>query len=530
MLLFFLMSACFLFNNSKLLGQSTLCDIEISSKDGNTSTNNIKPQISNENIIWQGSNETTSHIYQYNGNHVTNISALFSSFLTSNENHQIDGNNIVWHALKAGKAHIYLYDGTTVKEISSQDSNNTKFNYDPQIDGNNVVWAGVPPEGSEGQDHIYLYDGIHVTEISSLDGNTSTQNVLAQIDGNNIVWRGNDGFTNHIYLYNGTHITKISASSTNNNSPRIKNGIVTWSGYNGTSTQVYQYEIPILVLKREELPTTNSAGQKIYIAEVCGGISSNFVSSGGFASINEFPSENAGCIQYQVVYTNSTDWTLTVIDINECTSLIINSLKFPNIPSYTVTPETCPGEENGAFAIEVEGGDSACEIYTYTCTGPAGFNQTSTGSATSIAFTDLASGSYDVRVTDCAGTTTKQNIYVSRANSGGGGGGRGRGRSGGCKTAGGDDINDVINLTAYPNPFSQQTLIEFALPEPSKVWLSVYTIEGKKVAKILEGEAIEGSGLQRYGFAVEELQGGVYILELQTESGLKQYLQLVVLK
>ncbi|MFK7907454.1 MAG: T9SS type A sorting domain-containing protein, partial [Chitinophagales bacterium] len=76
----------------------------------------------------------------------------------------------------------------------------------------------------------------------------------------------------------------------------------------------------------------------------------------------------------------------------------------------------------------------------------------------------------------------------------------------------------------------QITSIEFSIAETSKVWISVYSIEGRKVAEILAGEAIEGNTLQRVGFDADGLQSGLYILELQTESGLRQHQQLMVVK
>ncbi|MFK7908880.1 MAG: hypothetical protein AB8B69_27375 [Chitinophagales bacterium] len=46
----------------------------------------------------------------------------------------------------------------------------------------------------------------------------------------------------------------------------------------------------------------------------------------------------------------------------------------------------------------------------------------------------------------------------------------------------------------------------------------------------MKGETIEGNTTQRLGFDAEKLQNGVYVLELQTESGLRQHQQLMVVK
>ncbi len=280
---------------------------------------------------------------------------------------------------------------------------------------------------------------------------------------------------------------------------------------------------------------TNASGHNIFIAEVCGGTapySMEFDFTNGFVNVQEHPSENAGCINYQVVYTQGTDWALTITDANNCSNeaVVFSSAGLPSTPLpqilyYSSTPETCIGDLDGIISLEVEGGDATCSDYTYTWSSTNGFGSTVTDEPTGTTLSGLASGFYDVTVTDCAGTTTTQDIYVNRTNSSGG---RGRGRSG-CKT-GGDTMSENNTLFVSPNPFNKQTSIEFSLIETSKVWLSVYSMDGRKVAELLQGETIEGEIWQQKIFEVGSLQSGVYILELQTELGLRQHKQLMVVK
>ncbi|MGB1242916.1 MAG: right-handed parallel beta-helix repeat-containing protein, partial [Chitinophagales bacterium] len=219
-------------------------------------------------------------------------------------------------------------------------------------------------------------------------------------------------------------------------------------------------------------------GTNLFNAEVCGGTapySEDFTSSGGFASVQEYPSENVGCINYQITYGNAVDWTLTITDSNGCnnesvvfTNDGIDSNPIPQITETTVNPEKCVGDEDGSISIEVEGGDDDCGEYTYAWSSTNGFSATMIGGITGNTVNNLASGIYDVTVTDCAGTSVTDNIYVSRTN---GGSGRGRGRSrgrGGCKTAG-NNFNDLTSLKAFPNPFGQITSIEFSIASTSKV-------------------------------------------------------------
>ena len=283
-------------------------------------------------------------------------------------------------------------------------------------------------------------------------------------------------------------------------------------------------------------PTTDT-GMNVFIAEVCGGtapFSNDFTSSGGFASVQELPSSNAGCLNYQIIYVNNVDWTLTVTDSNGCSNeaTIFSSDDWAGgsilqIGETTVTPETCAGDEDGSISIEVSGGDDSCDDYIYTWSSTNGFSETNTDASTGNTIEDLASGTYNLTVTDCNGATATNEIYVGRTN--GGGNGRARGR-GACKTAGSEAFSEMKQISVYPNPFGERTMIEFRLSETSNVWLSVYSIEGRKVTDILQGEAIEGESLQRWSFEADGLHAGLYILELQTESGLRQHQQLVVVK
>ncbi|MFK7906898.1 MAG: T9SS type A sorting domain-containing protein [Chitinophagales bacterium] len=308
------------------------------------------------------------------------------------------------------------------------------------------------------------------------------------------------------------------------------------NGCTGTDeVEVVEYSVPHINMEGTEMVSANNGtGNRVYVVEVCGGKTSydyDFTSSDGFASISEQPSENTNCRNYQIVYGVGVIWTLTVTDLDICEDkpvtftnegLVTN----PEIAETIMSPETCIGDEDGSIEIEVEGGDNSCEEYTYTWTGPNDFSETTLDDATGSMVEYLASGMYDVLVTDCAGNTIIQSgIHVSRTN---GGSGRGRGR-GGCKTAG-DNVNDFASLKAFPNPFSQITSIEFSIAETSKVWIAIYSIEGRKVAEILAGEIIEANTSQRLGFDAEKLQNGVYVLELQTESGLHQHQQLMVVK
>ncbi|MDR9415269.1 MAG: DUF2334 domain-containing protein [Gracilimonas sp.] len=64
----------------------------------------------------------------------------------------------------------------------------------------------------------------------------------------------------------------------------------------------------------------------------------------------------------------------------------------------------------------------------------------------------------------------------------------------------------------YPNPFNPQTSIPFILNEPSKVKLSVYSMQGKKLKEI--ENAFLPAGSHTYSFDASELASGIYFYRL----------------
>lgn len=65
----------------------------------------------------------------------------------------------------------------------------------------------------------------------------------------------------------------------------------------------------------------------------------------------------------------------------------------------------------------------------------------------------------------------------------------------------------------YPNPFNPQTVIEFALPFESKVVLEVFTLQGRRVATLIN--EVKPSGSHLVTFDATHLPSGVYFYRLQ---------------
>uniref|UniRef100_UPI002073FF60 PKD domain-containing protein n=1 Tax=Salinibacter ruber TaxID=146919 RepID=UPI002073FF60 len=74
--------------------------------------------------------------------------------------------------------------------------------------------------------------------------------------------------------------------------------------------------------------------------------------------------------------------------------------------------------------------------------------------------------------------------------------------------------SEVKLLPNYPNPFSRQTTIEYALPEARAVQLSVYDVLGRQVAVLAQGRK-EGGFHRLQWTAGQELSSGTYFLRLR---------------
>ncbi|MFU8860757.1 MAG: T9SS type A sorting domain-containing protein [Cyclonatronaceae bacterium] len=68
----------------------------------------------------------------------------------------------------------------------------------------------------------------------------------------------------------------------------------------------------------------------------------------------------------------------------------------------------------------------------------------------------------------------------------------------------------------YPNPFNPSTTIRFSLPETSHVTLEVFTVNGQKVAEVLN--ETRSAGLQSVTFDAADLSSGLYIYRLVSGS------------
>ena len=144
---------------------------------------------------------------------------------------------------------------------------------------------------------------------------------------------------------------------------------------------------------------------------------------------------------------------------------------------------------------------------TYQWSGPNG-----PLSATGASVSGLASGWYSVTVTcPLTGQSTTGWYWVPR---------RRRGRT---------KAETNVELTATPNPFDVTTNIEFSIPESEYANVSVYSLDGKQVAVVFDGEA-QADEVYTVPFNAGNLSTGVYVVKIQTASGEMQTSKVILNK
>jgi hypothetical protein len=76
-----------------------------------------------------------------------------------------------------------------------------------------------------------------------------------------------------------------------------------------------------------------------------------------------------------------------------------------------------------------------------------------------------------------------------------------------------EPLPQAYSLTPpYPNPFNAQTTIEYALPNEAAVSLSVFDIQGRKVATLIEG--MKPAGYHRMIWDAKGMPSGLYFMRL----------------
>jgi endoglucanase len=77
---------------------------------------------------------------------------------------------------------------------------------------------------------------------------------------------------------------------------------------------------------------------------------------------------------------------------------------------------------------------------------------------------------------------------------------------------------EAVELTAYPNPFTEESLVQFRTVVSGNVTLVVYDMQGRLVRTLFSG-AVKAAQVQQVQLRAEELPTGLYTIQLTTAAG-----------
>ncbi len=84
------------------------------------------------------------------------------------------------------------------------------------------------------------------------------------------------------------------------------------------------------------------------------------------------------------------------------------------------------------------------------------------------------------------------------------------------------DQDSPLVLSAYPNPFANNTLIEYTLPNTTTASLTITNLQGIVVSRLIVEEA-QSEGTHRVTFESANLPDGVYVCTLDTPLRRRSY-------
>lgn len=127
-----------------------------------------------------------------------------------------------------------------------------------------------------------------------------------------------------------------------------------------------------------------------------------------------------------------------------------------------------------------------------------GYDNLDVGSNTEVMISGLEALTYFYRVRACNALNTSQSSNVIEVL--------------GVRIKDPAVCSSQFAVRAYPNPFSNQTTIEFYLPEDAQVALKLYDLTGREVRSLITGHLEKGEN--RFILNADELKSGIYILRL----------------
>ena len=200
------------------------------------------------------------------------------------------------------------------------------------------------------------------------------------------------------------------------------------------------------------------------------------------------------------------DYSVTITDANGCTTDVYHA---PFEEAENCDSTTTPLDIFG-FSVfnDTDCGDETCDgvIVLTVSGGVQPYSYAWSNGATDGTLTDLCEGMYSYTVTDAVGNSgwNMLNVGCNEINP--------------VRMAENALVDNVI-VTAAPNPFSANSVINFALPvDDSNVTLEVYSVTGQKVAELFRG-SVKANATYNVTLDGGQMADGMYIYRLVTSGG-----------
>ncbi len=248
--------------------------------------------------------------------------------------------------------------------------------------------------------------------------------------------------------------------------------------------------------------------------------------------------------QVRVIYADDAEWGVTVQDALGCgDDMLIFSNDFSNtllgddyiidIESYDIVGDNpFTGAPEGSITINVTGGIIGNTGIAYT--GEYDMEWSGYGGAAiphaetvgqSFTWANLHYGWYQVHVWLENGLATENDVYdVGEEDTDGWywvprdiPGSRGKMDA------------EAMSLEATPNPFENETLINFSVAQSGTATVSLFSTNGQRILDIFKGEA-EAGQMNTIDFQAGPLAAGVYLITIEDAAGNTQHEKLVLTK
>ncbi|PSJ73243.1 T9SS C-terminal target domain-containing protein [Sphingobacteriales bacterium UPWRP_1] len=243
-----------------------------------------------------------------------------------------------------------------------------------------------------------------------------------------------------------------------------------------------------------------------------GGTSYSWSGPGGYVSALQNPVRTSATLAMGGTYTvtvssgGCTATASTLVTVTSCggTGLVVLTYSITKNSSTTMFG-------NGSITLNVSGGVpcTGASAYNYTWSPATG---TLTASGTTATYSGLLAGTYTVTITDCGGNSIVQTYVVPNVTRG-------------FKTGG--DL--ASNLEAAPNPTSGMTTISFTSYSDEQMQLKVYSVEGREVGVLFNDTTVPDT-IYEFAFDMNSLPSGTYYAVLETQSGERQQLRVMVVR